>query len=89
MRLRDAMRLADAGRHAEAEVEFARAIALATTPGAEAWRAVSDAQAADLMRGEARFARGEPRRAKEDFSKVIALAGTQPSSDGQPGRRRE
>jgi len=36
------------------------------------------------MREEARFARGEPRRSEEDFSKVIALAGTQPSSDGQP-----
>ena len=79
MHLRKAMRLADAGSHAEAEVEFARAITLATAPGAEAWRAVSDAQAATLMRGEARFSHGELRGAEEDFSKVIALAGTQPS----------
>jgi len=84
MHLRKAMRLADAGSHAEAEVEFARAITLATAPGAEAWRAVSDAQAAHLMRGEARFSRGEPRGAEEDFSRVIALAGTQPSSEGLP-----
>ena len=33
MHLRNAMRLADAGSHAEAEVEFARAITLATAPG--------------------------------------------------------
>ena len=36
------------------------------------------------MRGEARFSHGELRGAEEDFSKVIALAGTQPSSDGLP-----
>jgi len=84
MHLRKAMRLADAGSHAAGEVEFARAITLATAPGAEAWRAVSDAQAAHLMHGEARFSHGELRDAEEDFSKVIALAGTQPSSDGLP-----
>ncbi len=84
MHLRKAMRLADAGSHAEAEVEFGRAITLATGPGTEGWRANSDAQAANLMRGEARFSRGEPHGAEEDFSKVIAFAGTKPSSDSIP-----
>ncbi len=80
--LREAMRLADAGRQADAEVEFGLAITLATAPGAEGWRAVSDAQAAYLMRGESRLARGDPRGAEEDFSNAIALTGTQPGSDG-------
>jgi tetratricopeptide (TPR) repeat protein len=82
MHLRKAMRLADAGSQADSEVEFAQAITLATAPGSEAWRAVSDLQAAHLMRGEARFARGDSRAAEEDFSKAIVLTGTQPGSDG-------
>ena len=89
MHLRDAMRLADAGSHAAAEVEFARAITLATAPGAEAWRAISDAQAANLMRGEARFARGELHGAEEDFSKVIALACAPAKLRRSTGRRRK
>jgi tetratricopeptide (TPR) repeat protein len=82
MHLRKAMRLADAGSQADAELEFARAISLATAPGSEAWRAVSDLQAAHLMRGEARFARGDLRAAEEDFSKAIGLTGTRGNSDG-------
>jgi tetratricopeptide (TPR) repeat protein len=82
MHLRKAMRLAGAGSHAEGEAEFARAIALATAHGAEAWRAVSDAQAALLMRGEARLSRGELRSAEEDFTRIIAPADTRPNSNG-------
>jgi tetratricopeptide (TPR) repeat protein len=82
MHLRQAMRLADADRQADADVEFALAISLATAPGSEAWRAVSDAQGAHLMRGEARFARGDLGGAEEDFSNAIALTGTHQGSDG-------